>query len=325
LTYKIRRIIMTFMNGEFTLSELARQTDTEPRTIRSYIAEGLLRGPEAVGRNARYSRHHYDRLCAIRVLRDQERLGLGEIRRRFLTLTDEEIASIGARLHGAESAARAVAPSASALDYIRGLRVKLKAEQQTSPIGWTFAERPGDAMSLREDHLPWGVSSGRDHAAPDIAPHVGRAKSPGKGATFAAMSVESQGVPDRFKELLQQYDDRKEDHSRDNPREDRRMRELVDLCAEVAAVREREQQIRDTLARTQSELERLRRAFEAATVPILALDQANADAQPFVRISVLSGVEIIVCGVRDAEKLKLIREHAEKLKRDLLRESNNDR
>src|SRR5215471_689588 len=93
---------MPSMNGEFTLAELARETATEPRTIRSYITEGLMRGPDAVGRNARYSRHHLDRLCAIRVLRDQERLGLGEIRRRFLTLTDEEIASIAARLHGGE-------------------------------------------------------------------------------------------------------------------------------------------------------------------------------------------------------------------------------
>jgi DNA-binding transcriptional MerR regulator len=320
------------MNDEFTLSELAHQTDTEPRTIRSYIAEGLLRGPEAVGRNARYSRHHYDRLCAIRVLRDQERLGLGEIRRRFLTLADEEIASIGARLHGAESASRAEPPGASALDYIRALRTKLKAEHKTLPIEGTSAE----PKSLREDHVPWGISSGRHHTTPDVAPQLGRAKSPGNRAAFAAMSVEpffddvrSQGMPDRLKELLQQYDDRKEDHSRDNAREDRRIRDLVDLYAEVAAVREREQQLHDTLARTQSELETLRRAFEAAAVPILALDQTNTpggpDAQPFVRISVVSGVEIIVCGVPDAEKLKLIREHAENLKKDLLRETDNDR
>jgi Anti-sigma factor NepR len=32
--------------------------------------------------------------------------------------------------------------------------------------------------------------------------------------------VRGQGVPDRFKELLQQYDDRKEDQHRDDARED---------------------------------------------------------------------------------------------------------
>ena len=32
--------------------------------------------------------------------------------------------------------------------------------------------------------------------------------------------VRSQGVPDRFKDLLQQYDDRKEDYRRENARED---------------------------------------------------------------------------------------------------------
>ena len=33
--------------------------------------------------------------------------------------------------------------------------------------------------------------------------------------------VRNQGVPDRFKDLLQQYDDRKDDHSGDNARENR--------------------------------------------------------------------------------------------------------
>ena len=33
--------------------------------------------------------------------------------------------------------------------------------------------------------------------------------------------VRNQGVPDRFKDLLQQYDDRKDDHSGDNARGDR--------------------------------------------------------------------------------------------------------
>ena len=33
--------------------------------------------------------------------------------------------------------------------------------------------------------------------------------------------VRNQGVPDRFKDLLQQYDDRKDDHSGGNAREDR--------------------------------------------------------------------------------------------------------
>src|SRR5262245_61497547 len=118
------------MNGEYTLSELARETGIEPRTIRSYIAEGLLRGPDAVGRNASYSRHHYDRLCAIRVLRDQEGLGLSEIRQRFLTLSDEAVASIAARLRGPNAVAQGEVDPLSALDYVRALRRKLKAERE---------------------------------------------------------------------------------------------------------------------------------------------------------------------------------------------------
>src|SRR4051812_26756812 len=109
-------------NEELTLSDLARMTGTERRTIRSYIAEGLLRGPDTLGRNASYSRHHLDRLRAIRVLRDQDRLGLTEIRRQFLTLNDEGIASIASRLQGPDVAAPGGGPHAdevSTLDYIR--------------------------------------------------------------------------------------------------------------------------------------------------------------------------------------------------------------
>ena len=83
-----------------------------------------------MGRNASYSRHHYDRLCAIRVLRDQEGLGLSEIRQRFLTLGEEAIASIAARIRGPNAVSQGEIDPASALDYVRALRRKIKAERE---------------------------------------------------------------------------------------------------------------------------------------------------------------------------------------------------
>ncbi len=108
-------------------------TGTERRTIRSYIAQGLIRGPDTVGRNASYGRQHLDRLRAIRVLRDQDGLGLPEIRRQVLTLGDEEIASIADRLSGTGTAAPREAAAANALDYIRALRARLKVERGVEP------------------------------------------------------------------------------------------------------------------------------------------------------------------------------------------------
>ena len=42
----------------YTLNELADLVDIRSRTIRSYIQQDPLRGPDSMGRNARYSDYH---------------------------------------------------------------------------------------------------------------------------------------------------------------------------------------------------------------------------------------------------------------------------
>lgn len=76
--------------ASYSLDELAREVDVTPRTIRYYIAEGLLPPPDAIGRNARYSQDHLDRLRLIGQLKD-EFLPLKEIRTRLTTLSTDEI------------------------------------------------------------------------------------------------------------------------------------------------------------------------------------------------------------------------------------------
>lgn len=67
-------------SDQYSLKELAELTGIQARTIRSYIAKGLLQGPLSRGRNARYSRHHLDRLREIQVLKARG-MSLEEIRR----------------------------------------------------------------------------------------------------------------------------------------------------------------------------------------------------------------------------------------------------
>ena len=50
------------MKAPFKLADLARISGTPPRTIRFYIARGLLLGPSQVGRNAIYGPEHVKRL-----------------------------------------------------------------------------------------------------------------------------------------------------------------------------------------------------------------------------------------------------------------------
>lgn len=52
----------------WTLMELAEETGLAPRTIRFYIARGLLNGPAVAGRGASYSAEHQERLEQIKKL-----------------------------------------------------------------------------------------------------------------------------------------------------------------------------------------------------------------------------------------------------------------
>jgi len=62
----------------WTLSELAEETGLTARTIRYYIARGLVDGPEVAGRGAVYGRRHVYRLVEIQRLQSEGRM-LAEI------------------------------------------------------------------------------------------------------------------------------------------------------------------------------------------------------------------------------------------------------
>ncbi len=65
--------------GKYRLRDLARITGQNPRTIRSWIDKGLLRGPDSLGRSARYDEDHLVRVRAIAALRDDHDMGLDAI------------------------------------------------------------------------------------------------------------------------------------------------------------------------------------------------------------------------------------------------------
>lgn len=74
----------------YRLADLVSATDVTPRTIRFYIAEGLLPPPEGAGPAAVYTTAHRDRLLLINRLKGRY-LPLREIRRRLAPLTDDEV------------------------------------------------------------------------------------------------------------------------------------------------------------------------------------------------------------------------------------------
>lgn len=67
---------------EWSLAELAEQTECPARTIRFYISRGLLPGPVKGGRGAVYNEQHRQLLQRIRVLQEKG-LALSEIAREL--------------------------------------------------------------------------------------------------------------------------------------------------------------------------------------------------------------------------------------------------
>lgn len=110
----------------FSLEELTSLADVTVRTVRYYIAEGLLPPPVSAGRNASYTREHLDRLRLIARLKE-EFLPLKEIRRRLQSMTEEEIA---------EGVGDAVEYRSSASSYIE------RAIQESSTPMYEHARMP---------------------------------------------------------------------------------------------------------------------------------------------------------------------------------------
>ena len=76
----------------YSLQELTRAANVSVRTVRYYIAEGLLPPPVSAGARSFYGVSHLDRLRLIGLLKDSF-LPLKEIRRRLTGLDDAAVRS----------------------------------------------------------------------------------------------------------------------------------------------------------------------------------------------------------------------------------------
>lgn len=111
--------------GTFGIGELAMRAGVTPRTVRYYVAEGLLPPPGGAGQNRVYGEDHLLRLRAIRRLKDAY-LPLEEIRSRLGGATAEELRRIAEEASGAPAAAE----GSRALEYLEAV---LGAQRSISP------------------------------------------------------------------------------------------------------------------------------------------------------------------------------------------------
>jgi DNA-binding transcriptional MerR regulator len=148
---------------DYSLADVAALTETPVRTIRYYIAQGLLPSPGKVGPAARYDDAFVARLRAIRRLQDRH-LPLAEIRRTLEGVPD---ATVMAAVEPDEAL-----PPDSAAEYVR--RLLGVAEERVS-----YAAVPPPAPSVAPGAVP--PAAAMRPAAParlDDAPPAGAGGEP---------------------------------------------------------------------------------------------------------------------------------------------------
>ena len=110
-----------------TLVELAERSGVEIRTLRSWMAQGVVPGAGSVGRNARYAPEALLRALAARAMREIYGMTLAEIRQDLLTADAARVESYAAMAAAPAERSASVAQASppdgtSAADYLRGLR-----------------------------------------------------------------------------------------------------------------------------------------------------------------------------------------------------------
>src|SRR6185369_6532993 len=135
----------------YSLTELADLAGVTPRTVRYYLAQGLLPAVGQTGPGSKYDAGHLARLRVIRRLQ-AEHLPLAEIRRRLETLDDGEIREL-------VDAGEPTPPTDTALEYLRNV---LAGPPNVRPSDPTTAA-PAPAPSV-------GIVGPRSMSLPSVAP-----------------------------------------------------------------------------------------------------------------------------------------------------------
>jgi DNA-binding transcriptional MerR regulator len=154
-----------------TLGELTAAADVSVRTVRYYIAEGLLPPPEGSGPGSSYTQGHLDRLRLIQRFKDAY-LPRKEIRRRLSGLSDDEVRSL--LVADDNRAALITSPTAGMLydesltaarDYLALL--ESREEYRTEPMALQFpaAAAPVEASLAESDFRPQPARSRGPRAA----------------------------------------------------------------------------------------------------------------------------------------------------------------
>src|SRR5262245_32435413 len=162
------------MPTEYSLADLCDLADVTPRTVRYYIAQGLLRAPSGAGPATRYDDSHLNRLRVIKGLQ-RDHLPLAEIRTRLAAVSDEDLRRIAGEPDRVTD---------TAADYIarvlstRGLRRPPGPDpQRAPPLPGSPRAKPPHLVVKAESAVPQAPARSqweRLVVDPDVEIHVRR-------------------------------------------------------------------------------------------------------------------------------------------------------
>jgi Ca-activated chloride channel family protein len=138
-----------------TVEELAARGQVSVRTVRFYIAEGLLLGPGSRGKAAMYGEEHLLRLRLIRRLAEQ-RVPLAEMRDLLDRLSLDEARTLLADEERRASKLRQAEQSSSPREYVATLLSQARAARQP-PLAEppaVYAPAPQPSAAIPSQPLP---------------------------------------------------------------------------------------------------------------------------------------------------------------------------
>jgi DNA-binding transcriptional MerR regulator len=158
---------------DHSLTDLAAHTGVTPRTVRYYIAQGLLPAPADQGRSARYTDGHAARIRLIKRLQ-REHLPLAEIRNRLQVLDDAQVRrALQEDPATLPDQGTAAVRGASALEYIRRVLDEGSARGPGRPVRalHSFMPPPAAAPPPKPGIAPGSALRGTfERATPDEFP-----------------------------------------------------------------------------------------------------------------------------------------------------------
>ncbi len=170
------------LDGTLSLAELTEQAGVTVRTVRYYIAEGLLPPPISAGRQSAYTRGHLDRLRLIARMKEAY-LPLKEIRRQLAGLDDAAVRHLleqdVADARSAPTPERAPSSARAYLDQVlgapaRGRTGSVRRIDEPRPRAWPSVlpdadeDRSVPMAPLQDEPSPWPAPALSSIPDPDV-------------------------------------------------------------------------------------------------------------------------------------------------------------